>query len=62
MLVCYFRALKLGDAAQVALIDKLSVVPVAIFAALFLAERPSLPSWLGIFLIATGAVLIAIKP
>ena len=28
---CYFRALKLGDAARVAPLDKLSVVPVAIF-------------------------------
>jgi len=60
--VCYFRALKLGNAAQVAPIDKLSVVLVAVFAAAFLGERPSLPNWLGIGLIATGAVLIAVKP
>jgi bacterial/archaeal transporter family protein len=59
--VCYFRALKLGNAAQVAPIDKLSVVLVAIFAVVFLGERPSLPNWLGIMLIAAGAVLIAIK-
>ena len=30
--LCYFRALKLGDAAQVAPLDKLSVVLVAVFA------------------------------
>ena len=42
--VCYFRALKLGNAAQVAPIDKLSVVLVAVFAVLFLGERPSLAS------------------
>jgi transporter family protein len=60
--VCYFRALKLGNAAEVAPIDKLSVVLVAIFAVVFLGERPSLPNWLGIALIAAGAVLIAIKP
>jgi transporter family protein len=59
--VCYFRALKLGDAAQVAPIDKLSVVLVAVFAFLFLGERPSSQNWLGIALIAAGAVLIAIK-
>jgi len=59
--VCYFRALKLGDAAQVAPIDKLSVVLVAVFAFLFLGERPSSQNWLGIGLIAAGAVLIAIK-
>jgi transporter family protein len=59
--VCYFRALKLGDAAQVAPIDKLSVVLVAVFAFLFLGERPSGQNWLGIALIAAGAVLIAVK-
>src|SRR5262245_27467781 len=59
--VCYFRALKIGDAAQVAPIDKLSVVLLAIFAFLFLGERPSAQGWLGIGLIAVGAVLIAYK-
>lgn len=59
--VCYFRALKLGNAAQVAPIDKLSVVLVAVFAFLFLGERPSLTNWFGIALIATGAVLIALR-
>src|SRR5690348_12476215 len=46
--ICYFRALKLGDASQVAPIDKLSVVLVAIFAFLFLGERPSSQNWVGI--------------
>ena len=59
--VCYFRALKLGNAAQVAPIDKLSVVLVAVFAFLFLGERPSTQNWLGIALIAAGAALIAAK-
>jgi transporter family protein len=59
--ICYFRALKLGSASQVAPIDKLSVVLVAIFAFLFLGERPSGANWLGIALIAAGAVLIAVK-
>ena len=59
--VCYFRALKLGDASQVAPIDKLSVVLVAVFAFLFLGERPSSQNWLGIALIAAGAVLIAVR-
>jgi transporter family protein len=57
--VCYFRALKMGDAAKVAPIDKLSVVLVAIFAAAFLGERPSPAGWTGISLIAAGAMLIA---
>ena len=59
--LCYFRALKIGNAAQVAPIDKLSVVLVAIFAVVILGERPSVPNWLGIGLVAAGAVLIAIK-
>src|SRR5438067_6154488 len=59
--VCYFRALKLGPASLVAPIDKLSVVLVALFGVLFLGERPSLNGWLGIVLIAAGAVLIVVK-
>ena len=39
--LCYFRALKLGDAARVAPLDKLSVVLVAVFGALVLGERLS---------------------
>ena len=59
--ICYFRALKLGDAARVAPIDKLSVVLVAVFAVTFLGERLSLPNWLGVAFIAAGAVLVAYK-
>ena len=59
--LCYFRALKLGPATLVAPIDKLSVVLVALFGVVFLGERPSLNGWLGIVLIAAGAVLIAFK-
>ncbi len=57
--VCYFRALKLGDAARVAPIDKLSVVLVAIFGALFLGERLAAANWLGVALIGAGAILVA---
>src|ERR1017187_631791 len=59
--LCYFRALKLGPATLVAPIDKLSVVLVALFGVVFLGERPSFNGWLGIALIATGAILIAFK-
>lgn len=57
--LCYFRALKLGDASRVAPIDKLSVVMVAIFAVLFLGENLSLPNWLGVVMIAGGTILLA---
>ncbi|MCP4616095.1 MAG: EamA family transporter [Bradyrhizobium sp.] len=59
--ICYFRALKLGPATLVAPIDKLSVVLVALFGVVFLGERPSWNGWVGIALIAAGAVLIAVK-
>lgn len=59
--ICYFRALKLGDAARVAPIDKLSVVLVAVFGAAFLGERLATLNWLGVALIAIGAVLVAYK-
>ena len=59
--LCYFRALKLGDAARVAPIDKLSVVLVAVFGVLFLGERLSGANWAGVALIAAGAVLVAYR-
>jgi bacterial/archaeal transporter family protein len=59
--LCYFRALKLGPATLVAPIDKLSVVLVALFGVTFLGERPSPNGWLGIAMIAAGAILIAVK-
>ncbi|MBZ9855693.1 EamA family transporter [Mesorhizobium sp. CA13] len=59
--LCYFRALKIGNAAQVAPIDKLSVVLVAVFGAVFLGERLTSANWLGVALIAAGAVLVAYR-
>ena len=59
--ICYFRALKLGDAARVAPIDKLSVVLVALFGVIFLGERLSGANWLGVGLIAAGAILVAYR-
>jgi len=59
--LCYFRALKLGDAARVAPIDKLSVVLVAVFGVVFLSEKLSVKNWLGVLLIASGAILVAMR-
>jgi transporter family protein len=58
--LCYFRALKLGNASKVAPVDKLSVVLVAIFGALLLGEKLTMLNWLGVALIALGAVLVAL--
>ena len=56
----YFSALKLGLASRVAAIDRLSVVFVFIFAALFLGEPLKLKSSLGALLIAIGAIIIVV--
>ena len=58
--LCYFRALKIGKASQVAPIDKLSVVFVAIFAAILLGEQLSWQGWIGVALVSVGALLLAI--
>jgi transporter family protein len=59
--LCYFRALKLGDAARVAPVDKLSVVMVAVIAAVFLGERLSAVNWAGVGLIGAGVILVALR-
>lgn len=57
--VCYFRALQVGEASRVAPVDKLSVVLVAVFAVAFLGERLAPRDWVGVGLVAFGAVLLA---
>ena len=59
--VCYFRALKIGDASKVAPVDKLSLLLVAVFAFLFLDERPSIREWTGILMIGAGVLVLAFK-
>lgn len=59
--VCYFRALKVGDASKVAPVDKFSLVLVAMFAFLFLNERPSLREWIGILMVGAGVLVLALK-
>jgi len=59
--LCYFRALKVGNASEVAPVDKLSVVLVAVFATAFLGERPSLREWLAIGLVGSGVLLLSFR-
>lgn len=59
--VCYFRALQIGDASKVAPVDKFSLVLVAVFAFVFLGERPDAREWLGIALVAAGVLVLAFK-
>lgn len=56
--LCYYHALKIGNASQVAPVDKLSVVMVILFAFLFLGETPTLKVILGALLILSGSLVI----
>jgi transporter family protein len=51
----------LAPASKVAPVDKLSVILVAIFAVIFLGERPALKDWFGIFLVGAGVVVLGLK-
>ena len=59
--LCYFRALKVGQASRVAPIDKLSVLLVAVFAVAFLGERPSPRDWVGIGCVGLGVLLLSLR-
>jgi transporter family protein len=56
--LCYFHALKLGPASRVAPLDKLSVIFVLLFSAMFLGEPLTLRSVGGALLIVGGALLL----
>ena len=57
--LCYFHALQVGPASRVAPIDKLSVVLVILFSAIFLGEPLTGSKVTGGLLIAAGAIVIA---
>lgn len=59
--LCYYQALKLGPASQVAPLDKLSVVFVAVLGVAVLGETLSWRNWLGVGLMAGGAALVAVR-
>ena len=58
--ICYFRALQTGPVSIVAPIDKLSLVFAVILSGLFLGERLGVLQWLGVLLMAVGALIIAV--
>jgi transporter family protein len=60
--LCYFRALQMGEASQVAPVDKLSVVFAIILAGVFLRERLTWQHAAGGALIVAGALIIARIP
>ena len=58
--ICFYRALQIGDASKVIVIDKFSIVLVAIFAVIFLGEKTLMKDWIGILLVTSGLILIAL--
>lgn len=59
--LCYFRALQTGPASRVAPVDKLSVVLVIVFGALFLGEKLTWGKAVGGALMVVGAISIALE-
>ena len=58
--LCYYRALQEGLASVVVPIDKLSILVTILFAYIFLKEKLSKKSILGLILIVTGTLLLII--
>ncbi len=58
--ICYFWALKVGKASQVAPIDRFSAVITLVLAAAFLAEKVSWKTGIGAVIMTVGAILIAL--
>jgi len=59
--LCYFKALQMGRASQVAPVDKLSIIVAMALAALFLGESLTWRHWAGGALMVAGAALV-IRP
>lgn len=59
--IAYFRALKVGEVGQVAPIDKMSIVLVAVLGVFVLREKLTGLNWLGIGLAALGAILVGYR-
>ena len=59
--ICFYQALQIGEASKVLVVDKFSIVIVAILAFVFLGEKPLTKDWLGIALVACGLMVIAFK-
>ena len=54
--LCYYYALKIGDASVVVPIDKLSILAVVLFSRIFLKEKLTAMSSAGLVLIVAGTV------
>ncbi|WP_313581052.1 EamA family transporter [Chishuiella sp.] len=59
--IFYFRALKIGNVSQVALIDKFSIVLTIILATFFLKEKIDIKTILGATFIVGGTLILLLK-
>ena len=58
--LCYYKALRIGEASKVVPVDKLSVVFTLILAFVFLHEQFTIKSVLGCLLIGAGTLLMVL--
>lgn len=58
--LCYYKALQMGKASQIAPIDKLSVVFTVVLAVIFLHEEANLKTMIGCALIAAGTFVMVL--
>lgn len=56
--LCYYKALQIGEASKVILIDKMSVVLTLILAFIFLHEQFTAKTLVGIIFLTTGTILM----
>lgn len=56
--LCYYRALQLGNASQVAPVDKLSVALSVLLAVIFLHEKLTFKAGVGVALILAGTLVM----
>ena len=57
-LLCYFKALQLGDASKVVSVDKFSIVITLVMAAVFLHEQFTVKTIIGSVLITLGTFVM----
>lgn len=56
--LCFYKALQDGPASLVVPIDKLSILFTVVFAVVFLHERMSRRSWIGLVLLVSGTLML----
>lgn len=58
--LCYYKALKMGEASKVVPIDKLSIIITLVLAFIFLHEKFTVKSFIGCILIGAGTMFMVL--